>query len=146
MHPQLRKSYVLLSCPSLVVFWPRLSIDSQEYVCILNRCPLLLWSVKPFYSRMTRRNKLQYLIHIQGWVKVVVPRRSKCQPSFWILLHLGVLPSLYQEYHGNCTPSYELLIQWFSLHHYSFLSSRVVAWQLMDNNFILSVLDLESSF
>ena len=25
---------------------------------------LFLWSVKPFYSGMTRRNKLQYLIHI----------------------------------------------------------------------------------
>ena len=28
------------------------------------RCLLLLWSIKPFYSRMTRRNELQYLIHI----------------------------------------------------------------------------------
>ena len=28
------------------------------------RCLLLLWSVKPFYRGMTRRNKLQYLIHI----------------------------------------------------------------------------------
>ena len=30
----------------------------------VHRCLLLLWSVKPFYSGMTRRNKLQYLIHI----------------------------------------------------------------------------------
>ena len=73
---------------------------------------LLLWSVKPFYSRMTRRNKLQYLIHIQDWVKVVVLHRSNTNPAF-VLLHLGVLPSLYQEYHGNYTPSYELLIQWY---------------------------------
>lgn len=29
----------------------------------VHRCLLLLWSVKPFYPRMTRRNKLQYLIH-----------------------------------------------------------------------------------
>ena len=28
--------------------------------------------------RMTRRNKLQYLIHIQDWVKIVMLRRSKC--------------------------------------------------------------------
>ena len=28
------------------------------------RCLLLLWFVKPFYHRMTRRNKLQYLFHI----------------------------------------------------------------------------------
>ena len=33
---------------------------------------LFLWSVKPFYSGMTRRNKLQYLIHIQDWVQVAV--------------------------------------------------------------------------
>ena len=55
-------------------------------------CLLLLWSVKPFYSRMTRRNKLQYLIHIQDWVKTIVLRRSKCQPSFcsvlpWSITH-----------------------------------------------------------
>ena len=30
----------------------------------VHRCLLLWWSVKPFYSGMTRRNKLQYLIHI----------------------------------------------------------------------------------
>ena len=46
-------------------------------------------------------------------------------PAF-ALLYLGVLPSLYQEYHGNCTPSYELLIPWYSLHHYSFLGFRVI--------------------
>ena len=42
----------------------------------VHRCLLFLWSVKPFYSGMTRRNKLQYLIHIQDWVKAVVSRRS----------------------------------------------------------------------
>ena len=42
------------------------------------RCLLLLWSVKPFYRWMTWRNKLQYLIHIQDWVKEVVLRRSNC--------------------------------------------------------------------
>src|SRR4051812_6930101 len=34
------------------------------------------------YSGMTRRNKLQYLIHISDWVKAIVSRRSKCQSSF----------------------------------------------------------------
>ena len=29
-------------------------------------------------SWMTWRNKLQYLLHIQDWVKEVVPRRSNC--------------------------------------------------------------------
>ena len=46
------------------------------------RCLLLLWSVKPFYRRMTRRNKLEYLFHIQDWVKEVVLRRSNCYSSF----------------------------------------------------------------
>ena len=42
MHPQLRKSYVLLSCPILVVSDPRLSIDSQDYVCIRSSMPINL--------------------------------------------------------------------------------------------------------
>ena len=42
MHPQLRKSYVPLSCPSLVVFEHRLSIDSQEYACIRSSMPIIL--------------------------------------------------------------------------------------------------------
>ena len=41
---------------------------------------------KPSYSGMTRRNKLQYLIHFQDWVKVVVLHRSKCQSSFCSVL------------------------------------------------------------
>src|SRR3954463_5335648 len=48
----------------------------------VHRCLLFLWSVKPFYSGMTRRNKLQYLIHFWDWVKAVVFRRSKCQSGF----------------------------------------------------------------
>ena len=44
----------------------------------VHRCLLLLWSVKPFYRGMTRRNKLQYLFHIQDWVKEVVLRRTNC--------------------------------------------------------------------
>ena len=58
------------------------------------RCLLLLWSVKPFYRGMTRRNKLRYLIHIQDWVKAVVFRRSNTNPAF-VLFYLGVSPSLY---------------------------------------------------
>ena len=66
---------------------------------------LFLWSVKPFYFRMSRRNKLQHLIHFQGWVKVVVFCRSRkpiqliicstleyyrplCQAMSWELNHL----------------------------------------------------------
>ena len=41
---------------------------------------------------MTRRNKLQHLIHIQDWVKVVVFHRSKCQPSFCSVLPWSITP------------------------------------------------------
>ena len=70
-----------------------LSIDSQGYVCDrVYRCLLFLWPVKPFQSEMTRRNKLQYLIHIQDWDKVVVFRKSKCQSSFCSVLPRSITP------------------------------------------------------
>ena len=92
---------------------PHLSIDSQGYVCDrVHQCLLFLWSVKPSYFRRNRRTKLQNLIHIQDWVKVVVFRRSNAKPAF-VLFYLGVLPYLCQEYHGNCTISYDFLMQWY---------------------------------
>ena len=62
------------SCLLTVVY--QLIVKSMR--AFIHRCLLLLWSVKPFYSGMTRRNKLQYLFHIQDWVKEVVLRRSNC--------------------------------------------------------------------
>ena len=64
----------LFSC--LLTFVYQLIVKSMR--AFVYRCLLLLWSVKPFYRRMTRRNKLQYLFHIQDWVKEVVLRRSNC--------------------------------------------------------------------
>ena len=98
----------LFSC--LLTFVYQLIVKSMR--AFVYRCLLLLWSVKPFYCRMTRRNKLQYLIHIQDWVKAVVFRRSNTNPSF-VLFYLGVLPSLNRDCYRNCTPSYELLVQWY---------------------------------
>ena len=66
-------------------------------------------------------------MHFQDWVKAVVIRKSKCQPSFWFCSTLKYYRLYIKIIMGNCTPSYELLIQWYSLHHYSFLGSRVVA-------------------
>ena len=68
----------LFSCFLALVY--QLIVKSMR--AIVHRYLLLLWSIKPFHSGMTRRNKLQYLIHIQDWVKVVVFHRSKCQSSF----------------------------------------------------------------
>ena len=65
---------VLFSCILTLVY--QLIVKSMR--AFVYRCLLLLWSVKPFHRRMTRRNKLQYLFHIQDWVKEVVLRRSNC--------------------------------------------------------------------
>ena len=67
----------LFSCFLALVY--QLIVKSMR--AIVHRYLLLLWSIKPFYSRMTRRNKLQYLIHFQDWVKAVVFRRSSCNPA-----------------------------------------------------------------
>ena len=64
----------LFSCLLTLVY--QLIVKSMR--AIVHRYLLLLWSVKPFYSGMTRRNKLQYLFHIQDWVREVVLRRSNC--------------------------------------------------------------------
>ena len=88
----------------------------------VHRCLLFLWSVEPFYFRMTRRNKLQYLIQIQDWVKVVVFRRSKCQSIFCSVLPWSVTIS-----YRNCTISYESWRSDTSCHHFSFLGTRVMA-------------------
>ena len=78
----------LFSC--LLTFVYQLIVKSMR--AFVYRCLLLLWSVKPFYRGMTRRNKLQYLIHIQDWVKVVVFRRSKCQSRFFSVLPRSITP------------------------------------------------------
>ena len=69
---------VLFSCILTLVY--QLIVKSMR--AFVHRCLLLLWSVKPFYPEMTRRNKLQYLIHIQDWVEAVVFRRSNANPAF----------------------------------------------------------------
>ena len=48
------------SCLPTLVY--QLIVKSMR--AIVHRCLLFLCSVKPFYPRMTRRNELQYLIHI----------------------------------------------------------------------------------
>ena len=50
----------LFSCILTLVY--QLIVKSMR--AFVYRCLLLLWSIKPFYRRMTRRNKLQYLFHI----------------------------------------------------------------------------------
>ena len=109
----------LFSCLLTLVY--QLIVKSM---CVfVYRCLLLLWSVKPFYRGMTRRNKLQYLFHIQDWVKEVVLRRSKCQPSFWFCSTLKYY-RLYVRIFMRIAPA--LVNSWCSdtsRHHYSSLGS-----------------------
>jgi hypothetical protein len=77
----------LFSCILISVY--HLIVKSMS--CIhAHRYLIFLWSVKPFYSGMTRRNKLQYLVHFEDWVKVVVFRGSKCQSSLCSILPWSV--------------------------------------------------------
>ena len=69
-------SFELSLFSGLLTFVYQLIVKSMR--AIVHRYLLLLWSIKPFYSRMTRGNELQYLFHIQDWVKEVVLRRSNC--------------------------------------------------------------------
>ena len=96
----------LFSCLLTLVY--QLIVKSMR--AFVHRCLSFLWSVKPFQFRITRRNKLQYLIHIWDWVKAVVFRRSKCNPAF-ALFYPGVLSLLCQDCRENCTTSYEFLMQ-----------------------------------
>ena len=88
----------------------------------LHRCLLLLWSVKPFHSGMTRRNKLQYLIHFQDWVKVVVFRRSNINPAF-VLFYLGVFHLYINIIMGIAHHPMNSRYSDTSRHHYPFLGS-----------------------
>ena len=121
---------------------------------------LFLWSVKPFYSGMTRRNKLRYFIHLQDWVKAVVICKSNANPAFDSVLPWSITV-LCQECHENCTTPCEFLTQWYSLPSlfipwFPFYCNRnadkwivmceintprnCVAWYLTGDNSILSVL------
>ena len=50
----------LFSCFLALVY----QLIVKSMCAIVHQCLLFLCSVKPFYPRMTRRNELQYLIHI----------------------------------------------------------------------------------
>jgi hypothetical protein len=123
MHPQLRKimcsfsSYIPTIVNQLIV---------KNMSCIhVHRCLLLLWSVKPLYLRMTRRNKLQYLIHIQDWVRAVVFHRSKCQSSFFCST-LEYYPLYVRNVMGVAHHLMNSCYSDTSHHHYLFLGLRVV--------------------
>ena len=71
----------LFSC--FLTFVYQLIVKSMR--AFVHRCLLFLCSVKPFYSGMTRRNKLQNLIHIPDWVKQLYSV-DQMQSNFWFVL------------------------------------------------------------
>ena len=119
----------LFSC--LLTFVYQLIVKSMR--AFVYRCLLLLWSVKPFYRGMTRRNKLQYLIHIQDWVKVVVFRRSNANPAFGSVLPWSITLFYIEIVIGI---AHHPMNSWYSdtsCHHCSFLSSYVIVTGMPTN-------------
>ena len=117
MHPQLRKNYICSFELSPFGYIPTfiyqfivksmcaiVSIDAY-YSCGLSSHSILEW--------LGKTNSSTSSISRIG-SKQLYSTDQNANPVF-VLIYLGVLPSLYQEYHGNCTPSYELLIQWYFL-------------------------------
>ena len=92
MHPQLRKSYVLLSCPILVVSDPRLSIDSQEYACIRSSMPITLVVRQAilFQNDLEKQTPVPHPYLGLGQSSCIP--QTKCQSSFWFCSTLEYYP------------------------------------------------------
>ena len=87
MHSQLRKSYVPLSCPSLVVSGPRLSIDSQEDACIHSSMPVTLVVRQAIlFQRVTWRKQTPVPHPYLGLGQSSCVPQIKLQSSFWSAL------------------------------------------------------------
>ena len=103
-------SFELSLFSSLLTFVYQLIVKSMRaFVC---RCLLLLWPVKPFRPEWLGETSSSTSSISRIGSKKLCSADQIANPAF-VLFYLGVLPSLYQEYHGNCTPSDELLIQWY---------------------------------
>ena len=101
---------VLFSCILTLVY--QLIVKSMH--AFVHRCLLLLWSVKPFCPEwLGETNSSTSSISRIGSNKLCSADQI-ANPAF-VLLYLGVLPSLYRDCYRNCTPSYELLVQWYFL-------------------------------
>ena len=85
----------------------------KSIYAFVHRCLLLLWPVKSFYSGMTRRNKTPVPHPYLGL------GQNNCTPQIKMPIQLLLCSTLeyyhllYRDYCRNCTPSYELLVQWY---------------------------------
>ena len=98
----------LFSCLLTLVY----QLIVKSMCAFVYRCLLLLWSVKPFHSEwLGETNSSTSSISRIGSKKLCSTDQNA--NSAFALFYLGVLPSLYQDCYRNCTPSYELLVQWY---------------------------------
>ena len=112
MHPQLRKLYVLLSCPILIVPTLVYQLIVKSMRAFVYRCLSLLWSVRPFYSEWLGETNSSTSSISRIGSKQLYSADQIANLAF-ALFYLGVLPSLYQECHENYTISYEFLMKWY---------------------------------
>ena len=114
MHPQLRKLYVpwvvLFSCIltpvyHLIVKSMRAFDVDADFSCGLSSHSIPEW--------LGETNSSTSSISRIGSKKLCSADQI-ANPAF-VLFYLGVLPSLYRDCYRNCTPSYELLVQWYFL-------------------------------
>ena len=113
----------LCSCIPILVY--QLIVKFMSCIRVL-RCVLFLWSVKPFYFIMNRRNKLQNLIYLGLGQSNCIPRIKMpiqllfCSTSEYYPLYVRIVmriaPFLLNSWHSDT-----------SCHHFSFLGPRFVA-------------------
>ena len=134
MHPQLRKTYVPLGCPSLVVYWPS-SISWQS-----SWCRAFVFTDARYSCGPSSRSSSEWLGETNSSTSSISRIGSKklcsadqnANPAF-ALFYLGVLPPLCQNCHENCTNSHEFWRSDTSPHHESFLGPHVDATGIPTN-------------
>ena len=100
----------LFSC--LLTFVYQLIVKSMR--AFAYRCLLPLWSVKPFYRRMIGETNSSTSSISRIGSKSCVPQ-NKLLIQLLLCSTLEYYHLLYRDCYGNCTPSYELLVQWYFL-------------------------------
>ena len=86
----------------------------KRMYAFVHRCLLPLWSVKPFYPEWLGETNSSTSSISRIGLKKLCSADQIANPAF-VLLYLGVLHILYRDCYRNCTPSYELLVQWYFL-------------------------------
>ena len=115
MHPQLRKLYVPLSCPlgCILTFVYQLIVRSSRAFMFIDAYYSCGPSSHSITELLGETNSSTSSISRIGSKKLCSADQI-ANPAF-VLLYLGVLHILYRDCYRNCTPSYELLVQWYFL-------------------------------